>query len=48
MQKIAVEIPFEWKELIEYRYELIEDWLFNVCYDKQKQMKRKQNHKGAF
>lgn len=29
MQKIAVEIPLEWKELIEDRYGLIEDWLFN-------------------
>ncbi|WP_268313966.1 hypothetical protein [Bacillus haynesii] len=43
MQKITVEIPLEWKGLIEDRYGLIEDWLFNVCYEKQKQMKEEQN-----
>jgi len=42
MQKITVEIPLEWKGLIEDRYGLIEDWLFNVCYEKQKQMKEEQ------
>lgn len=40
MEKVIVEIPTEWKKLIESQYGLIEDWLYNVCYDKQKEMKK--------
>lgn len=41
MMEIKFKVPDEWVDTIQDTYGLIEDWLYNVCYDEQKELIKK-------